>query len=60
MPRISLKRLVALCFACLLCCASALAEPRYPEKTGDATDAAPAPLRPDPFGLGAAGRKREG
>lgn len=40
MPRISLKRLVALCFACLLCCASALAEPRYPEKTGDATDAA--------------------
>ena len=25
MPRISLKRLVALCFACLLCCASALA-----------------------------------
>ena len=24
MPRISLKRLVALCFACLLCCASAL------------------------------------
>ena len=40
MPRISLKRLVALCFACLLCCASALAEPRYPGKTGDATDAA--------------------
>ena len=28
MPRISLKRLVALCFACLLCCASALAEPK--------------------------------
>ena len=27
MPRISLKRLVALCFVCLLCCASALAEP---------------------------------
>lgn len=34
------KRLLALCFACLLCCSSALAEPRYPQKTGDATDAA--------------------
>ncbi len=33
-------RLMALCLACLLCCASALAEPRYPDKTADAVDAA--------------------
>ena len=56
MPRISLKRLVALCFACLLCCASALAEPRYPEKTGDAADAALA-SPPRPFRTGRSWQK---